>query len=193
MTPTQFDKSVRLFFEPVLHKHAFSLDGSRHCTFQRKASDEVYHFIVPDLGRRGAWYDVKVFPASPQLDPLFAERFPDDIGIPTDSWSYLSERGVGLNQEQFNCKSAENFANRFEKTVRQLLSAAVDYLNQFQTVESMIPVIKSPLSLGIALHHVGRIEEARPVLKQQQERLSATGSSDRVVTAWLERISELLG
>ncbi len=193
MTPKLFDKTVREFFRPVLQEHGFTTDRSQHCTFHRKASDQIYHFIVPDLGSRGAWYDIKVFPSSPLIDPFFVERFPDDMGIPSDSWSYLSERGVGMDQGQFNCKSEENFVQRFEKTVRELLiNSAIPYLNQFQTIENLIPVIRRPGFMGLALHHVGRVAEAIPMLEQERDRLVAMGSSDRLVTANIERINELL-
>lgn len=194
MTPKQFDKAVRELFGPVLQEHGFTNEGSRYCTFHRKASDEVYHFIIPDTGSHGAWYDINVFPASPALDPLFSERFPDDLGIPSDSWSRLSERGVGLDQGKFNCKSEENFLNRFEKTVRGLLvNTAIPYLDQIQQVADMIPIIKSPGFMGLALHYVGRVEEARPLLEQERDRLVASGSSERPVVARLNQIDELLG
>lgn len=194
MTPKQFDKAALKLFGSVLQEHGFSSEGSRYCTFHRKASDEVYHFIIPDPGSRGAWYDIKVFPASPALDPLFTEHFPDDLGIPSDSWSRLSERGVGLDQGRFNCKSEENFENRFEKTVRDLLvSTAIPFLDQFRQVADMLPVIKNAGFMGLALHHVGRTDEARPLLEQERDRLTATGSTERVVTANIERINGLLG
>ncbi len=193
MTPKQFDKAVLKLFGPLLQEHGFTSEGSRYCTFHRKASDEVYHFISPNPMRGGTRYRVMVFPASPVLDPLFAEQFPDDLGIPSDSYSYLSERGVGLDQVQFNCKSEENFVNRFDKTVRNLLTEkAIRYLDQFRSVEDMIPVIKHRFFLGTALHYVGRVAEARPLLEQERERLTAGGSSERVVTASIERINELL-
>ncbi len=193
MTPKQFDKGVRELFGPVLEPLGFSNEGSQYCTFHRQSSEGVFHFVMPDLGTRGAWYDIKVFPASPTLDPLFSEQFPDDVGIPTDSFSYLSERGVGLDQEKFNCKSVENFTSRFEKTVRGLLEQkAVTYLDQFQKFEDMLPVIKNPMFLAIALHQVGRVDEARPLLEQQRERLARTGSEERSVTVRMQRIDELL-
>lgn len=194
MTPKQFDKNAPKLFRPVLEPFGFSTEGSQHCTYHRKSeSGEVYHFVLPDLGSRGAWYDIKVFGASPLLDPLFAEKFPDEVGIPSDSFCYLSERGISLDQGQFNCKSDENFVARFEKTVRDLLiNKAVPYLDEIRTFEDLIPTIKHPLFLGVGLHQIGHVDEARPLLEQQRERLSAIGSSDRAVTAWLQRINELL-
>jgi hypothetical protein len=193
MTPKQFDKAALKLFGPVLQGHGFTTERSRLCTFHRKISDEMYHLIMPSLGSRGAWYRVMVFPASPAIDPTFFEHFPDDLGAPSDSWSYLSEQGISLGTEQFNCNSEENFVRRFENTVRDLLTdIAVPYLDQFKQVADMLPIIKQPGFMGLALHHVGRVTEARPILEKERNRLTATGSSERVVTALIERIDELL-
>jgi hypothetical protein len=194
MTPKQFDKIAGDLFGEVLATAGFSNERSQCCTFYRQASDVVFHIILPDLGTRGAWYDVKVFPVSPVVDPIFSTRFPDGLGIPTDSWSYLGERGVGLDQQTFNCKSDENFRHRFEASVKPLLLRhALPYLDGIRTVEDMIPLIKNPLCLGFALHHVGRTEEARQFLQEQKTRLSSLASSDPSVAVPLQRIRELLG
>lgn len=192
MTRKQFDKNVLKIFTPVLAPHGFESVRSRRCTFYRQVGD-VFHIIIPDRGTRGSWYDIRVFPASPLIDPIFHQQFPDDLGIPTDSWSLLSEHGVGLSQAQFGCRDEERFANRFEKSVRPLLeSIAIPYLNQFTSIATMIDAIKHPMFLGPALHEVGRVEEARPILLAQRDRLAAIDSNELVVTARLERIEELL-
>ena len=135
MTPKQFDKAALKLFEPVLREHGFTTERSGLCTFHRKVNNEIYHLIMPSLGSRGAWYRVLVFPASPAIDPTFFEHFPDNLGAPSDSWSYLSEQGIGLGTEQFNCNSEENLVRRFENTVRDLLTdIAIPYLNQFKQV-----------------------------------------------------------
>lgn len=153
----------------------------------------MVHIILPDLGRSGGWYDVKVFPASPLLDPQFEECFPDDLALPTDSWSYLSERGLGPSQETFNCKHEDNMRRRFQKTVGPLLiTKAIPYLDRIRTIEDMLPLIRHPLPLGCALHHVGRIEEARPILREQRDRLSRLDQQDSRIAAWLRKLDELL-
>jgi hypothetical protein len=193
MTPKQFDKIASDLIGGVLAPAGFSKEKSRFCTFYRKVSEEIYHVILPDLGTRAAWYDVKVFPASPLLDPMFDAQFPDDLGLPTDSWSYLSERGVGLEQQTFNCKSEDNLRRRFEMTVKPLLlQKAIPYLDQISTIEDMIPLIKNPLFLGFALHHIGQTEAARRILREQSERLSRLNSSDKNVVIRLQRVYDLL-
>jgi hypothetical protein len=194
MTPKQFDRFAGQMFGSALVPAGFSTETSHRCTFYRKVSKEVYHVVMPDLGSRGAWYDVKVFPASPLIDPLFDSRFPDDLGIPTDRWSYLGEHGVGLDQQKFNCKSEDNCRHRFEASVRPLLvEKAIPYLDGIRTVDDMIPLIRHPLPLGFALYHVGRFEESHQLFQEQEARLSHLNSSDNSVVLTLQRIRELLG
>ena len=193
MTPKHFDKVARQLFANVLSDYGFSCEKSRFCTFYRQHSDEVFHFVLPDLGTRGTWFDVKVFPASPLLSPLFKENFPDDVGIPTDSFSYLSARGVGLDQEKFNCKTEENLRRRFELSVRSALEErAIPYLDHFRSLDDIIPVLRTPVFRGVGLHCVGKMDEAIPLLQAERERLSLLDSDAPVISAWLSFIDELL-
>jgi hypothetical protein len=194
MNRKQFYNIAAGLFGDVLGPTGFSKDRSRYCTFYRQASAEVYHFIAPAPWTGVPWYDVKVFPSSPVIDPLFDTRFPDALGIPTDTWCYLSSRGVGPDQETFNCKYEENLRRRFVKTVRPLLiDVAVPYLDRIRSVEEMIPWIRRPLALGMALHHVGRIEEARPILQQERARLLLIPDDSGELTAVIHRLNQILG
>lgn len=149
--------------------------------------------MLPDLGSRGAWYDVKVFPVSPLLAPSFDSQFPDELGIPSDSWSYLSDHGIGLDQQLFNCKSEENMRQRFESTVKPLLlTKAMSYLDPIQTVQDMLPLIKHPSFRCLAMHHVGRSEEAKSLLQKERDRLSKCDVSNDVVARLLARVDHLL-
>jgi hypothetical protein len=193
MTPKQFDQIANDLFGAVLGPLGFSNDRSEFCTFHRKVSDEVYHVVYPGLGTHGTKYDVYVFPTSPALDPLFDQKFPDSLGIPTDSWSYLSVRGVGLDQEWFNCKSEENLRQRFDSTVKPLLlTKAIPYLDQIRTVQDMLPLIKHPSFLALAMHHVGRIEEAKSLLQKERDRLAKLDQGDKTVSSLLSRVNQLL-
>lgn len=193
MKPQQFDKLARAAFGSVLNEAGFTCDKSRHCTFYREATDGFYHVVLPDLGTRGAWYDVKVFAFSELLDPRFADRFPDDLGIPTDLFCYLAPSGVGPDQTQFNCKSEENFTRRFESTVAPLLaSVALPYLDRFRSLNDLLPEIRSPLFKAIATHHVHGNASSQPLLEQQRERLGSLNSDDDNVVATLRLIDELL-
>jgi hypothetical protein len=193
MTLKQFDKLANELFDAVLTPLGFKNEGSLHCTFHRRISADVYHVILPDPGSRVAWFDVKVFPTSPAIEPGFASMFPDELGLPTDSWSYLSARGVGLDHEQFNSKSEENLRRRFELTVKPLLlTQAIPYLDGIRTVADMIPLLKHSSYLGLALHHVGRVVEAKAPLLKERDRLQQLDVENKRVATLLARINELL-
>ena len=193
MKPKQFDKLASEAFGNVLGEAGFENSKSRHCTFYREASENFYHIVLPDLGTRGAWYDVKVFAYSSLLDPRFSDRFPDDLGIPTGMFCYLAPSGVGPDQTPFNCQSEENFTRRFESTVAPLLtSMALPYLDRFQSLNDLLPEIRSPLRIAIATHHVHGSAISQPLLEQQRERLSSFNSDDENVVATLRLIDELL-
>ena len=144
----QFDKVARELFGSVLNPHGFSCDQSKRCTFVRMIDVDVFHIIMPDPGTRCAWYDINVFPGSPRFYDDFAEKFPDDLGFTLDSWSKLSESaGIGMDQQQFNCKYESNMRNRFEKTVIGLLeNVAIPFLDTIQTYEDILPHLRGPFT-----------------------------------------------
>ncbi|MFG0266672.1 MAG: hypothetical protein ACF8AM_16225 [Rhodopirellula sp. JB055] len=194
MKPDSFDNIAKELFGRALEPLGFSCSGSKTSVFHRKVDGDIYHLVMPDLGTRGAWYDVKVFPFWSRLDPQFVERFPDSLGVPTDVFCFLSERGIGPDQKQFNCKSEDNFRSRFEKTVEPLLaSVAVPYLDRFQNVRDLLPGVRNPLHKAIALHEVEGIEASTEQLKRQRDRLSGLNSSDKSVVSTLQLLDELLG
>lgn len=193
MKPRQFYDIARELFDGVLPRAGFSRQHSRFCTYCRRVGGDVYHLVMPDLGTRGVWYDVKVFPASPHLQPLFESHFPDALEVTTDRWSYLSEEGVGMTQGRFNCKYEDNFRRRFEKTVKPLLiNVALPYLDKIQTIKDTIPLLKNAGFLGSALHYVGRRGESKPLLEKERERLLQLDTREEIVAAWLDRVNELL-
>lgn len=194
MTDNIFDAIATELFGSILAPLGFSCNMSKHCTFYRHIEGGVYHFIMASIGSRGSWYQVFVFPHSPYIDPLFQDRFPDNVGIPTDSYSRLSEAdGVNLTQQQFNCKAEGNFRHSFITTVAPLLlNVAVPYLDCFQSVASIIPAIRHPSFLGFALHHVGRSDEAVPILQREKERLQQLDTKNNDVAALLAEVERLL-
>ncbi len=193
MKPKQFNKLASEAFGNVLGEAGFENSKSRHCTFYREASENFYHIVMPDLSTYGTWYDVKVFASSSLLDPRFSDLFPDYLGIPTNSFCYLAPSGVGLDQTPFNCTSEENFTRRFESTVAPLLtSIALPYLDRFQSLNDLLPEIRSPLYSAIATHHVHGSAISQPLLEQQRERFGSFNSDDENVVATLRLIDELL-
>lgn len=193
MTPKSFHKMAGELFDVELGPAGFSRARSKHCTYYRTTDGGLYHVIMPDLCDRGAWYDIKVFPTSPVLQPLFEESFPDGLEVTTDRWSYLSEQGIGMTQGTFNCKNEANLRRRFSKTVAPLLKTVVlPYLDSLRTVEDAIPLFKDGGFRGCALHSIGRRREARPFLEQERERLLQLNSRAPIVLAWIERLNQLL-
>jgi len=148
LTKRQFDKLARELFGSVLSPHGFTCDESKRSTFTRQVSDDVYHVILPDVGTRCAWYDINVFPTSPKFHDDFDHRFPDDLGFTLDVWSKLSETaGIGMDQQQFNCKYEVNMRERFNKTVVGLLTdVAIPFLDTIQTYDDIIPHLRGPFT-----------------------------------------------
>lgn len=148
LTHKQFDKLARELFGTILSPHGFSSEASQHCTFTRRIGDEVVHVIMPDPGTRCAWYDIHVFPTSPRFHDDFFDRFPDSLGNTLDVWGKLSESaGVGMDQQQFNCKYDTNMRERFDKTVAGLLlNTAIPFLDQFKTIDDILPHLRGPFA-----------------------------------------------
>ena len=194
MTPAKFDKLATSLFGEVLEPKGFSSEKSRHCTFYRQVSDEIYHIVLPDKGRDGSWYDVKVFPASPAIDPMFEKEFPDYLGFPSAPHAYLhSITGVGPDQEQFHCRTDDGMKRNFDKKVQPaLVDKAVPFLDRIRTLQDMIPVVKSKLYLGLVLARCGQSESAYPLLKDERDRLSRLDSSDETVIAFLNLLNAFL-
>jgi hypothetical protein len=193
MKPAEFDKLARGLFGSVLSPLGFSCELSKMSVFYREVRSGFYHVVMPDLGSRGVWYDVKVFAFASVFEPLFDQRFPDSIGIPTDWFCYLSERGVGPDQTQFNCKSEDNFRRRFETTVGPLLkSVAVPYLSQFSSMKDLLPHIRNPLDRAIAVHFVEGPRSSQAPLREQRQRLLGLDLSDESVAATLKLLDQLL-
>ncbi len=193
MNANEFDNLARELFGLQLQPHGFKCERSRTSVFYREVRNGFFHVVIPDIALNGAWYDVKVFPFSVLFEPLFEQKFPDDLGIPTDSYCYLSEGGIGPDKIQFNCKSEENFRRRFEATVGPLLSSiAIPYLNQFSSIRDLLPHIRSPLYKAIALYHVEGPDKSLELLKKQKQRLTALDSPDASVVATLQLIDELM-
>lgn len=149
----QFDKVAREAFGSFLEPLGFSSTESKACTFYREVSAGFYHFVMPDQLRNQPKYDVKVFFHSPLLEPeSWRDWFPDALGIPTESWCYLSSRsGVGPRQELFWCRTEDGFMRGFEEKVKPaLLGFAVPYFDSIQTLEQAVPLIKSKQYAAVA-------------------------------------------
>lgn len=193
MKGQQFWTTLEPLLGAVLRPHGFSSTGSSGATFHRVSPAGVYHLIAPDRGTGGDWFDVKVFATLPALDPLFKQQFPDNLGIPSDSFSYLSRYGIGVDQMRFSCRTVRDLREEFDGRVRQLLeTVALPYLDRLQTLQDALPTIRHPLFLAIAYHHSGRKAEAKPLLEAMRQRLSLSDASSPAVSERMRYLTELL-
>ena len=136
----QFDAEARRALSEVLGSHGFDCAASEGSTFYREASAGLFHIVLLDPLARLPKFDVRVFPHSPLLEgDGWAEKFPDSLGIPTGSLSYLHSRnGVGPDQELFFCKSTEVFLQDFGARVKPaLLRFALPYLDRIRSVSAI--------------------------------------------------------
>lgn len=199
MKAKQFDKAVRAALGPVLEPLGFTAVESKRSTFTRRVANEhqddgVVHVILPDRSTRGNWFDVKVFPASPHTSPIFHLRFPDNLGVTTGSRSYLGEKGVGTDQTMFSSAREDSVQKAVNLRLGRLLREhAVPYLDQFRTVEDMLPVIHHHWTKAFALDHVGRTEEAREILRENLHRLPKYDPNDEEIRLYNGRVYAILG
>jgi hypothetical protein len=136
----QFDRLARAALREALGTHGFQCSLSKRSTFYREVSAGLFHVVRLDPLVRSPKYDVHIFPQSPVLEgDTWAQKFPDDLGIPTGSLSYLSSRtGVGLDQELYFCSSPEIFENDFNARVRPALARfGVPYLDKITSVRAI--------------------------------------------------------
>jgi hypothetical protein len=143
LSTKQFEALAREVFGAELAPYGFSASDSRRCTFWRKVSADVYHFVMPDKSLRLPQYTVNVFPHSPRFDEDFSAKFPDNLGFATDVESYLSSKGIGMRQGWFWCRTAEGFRRDFAERVRPaLIGHAIPLLDQIQSLEAMARVVR---------------------------------------------------
>ena len=101
--------------------------------------------------------------------------------------------GINITQQQFNCRNEANFRHGFATKVGLLLQKiAVPYLDHFQSVADIIPVIRHQSFLGFALHHVGRTDEAIAILKQERDRLKELDMTNQDIVTLLENVEQKL-
>lgn len=146
MRDQEFDKTIRRIVGPVVEGWGFSSEGGCGCTFRRKISDELFHFIAFDLKAQGSVFEVQVFPATPKLGTEQWASFPDFVGIPTGRTAGLNAKlGVGAGASRFPCKDARSLEFVLARVVLPALTAyAPLYLENFHTVEDIIPFLEYP-------------------------------------------------
>lgn len=194
MKEQQFDALAKEYFGAVLKPKGFSSDQSKRSTFYRQAPGDIYHVILPDLSSDGSWFDIRVFATSPLIEPQFDEVFPDELGIPSDSFSLLHPKfGVGLRQQKFRCKTEDGFVRNFHKdAVPALEEKALPYLDSINSLQDLIPHIYRNFYLGASLWHLGQRTKALEILNAEKERLSVIPDETGKVHSLVSYITNLI-
>src|SRR5262249_20383236 len=144
LSSKQFLRLARRAFGDVLEPAGFSCDASKFCTFYRRVAEDVYHFIRPVRSFRLPQYDLWVFPHSPKLERRFLEKFPEELGPPTDVWCKLDPtEGVGLSQAWYWCRTEQGFLRDFRERVGPAMTKhALPFLDRIRCYEDMVPLIR---------------------------------------------------
>jgi len=143
MGPKKFTQMSRKYFGELLAKYNFTSTDGNSPIFYRINENDVYHIVVPDLGSRGVWFDMKVFSHSPELLDSFHQDFPDRLGVPSDSFSYLHPiTGVGPDQKCYRCRTEEGFVRNFNQEAKPALEEfGLPYLDKIQTIDGVVATI----------------------------------------------------
>lgn len=194
MKVSDFDRVARDHFGAVLTNEGFSCAESRRSCFYREVSNDVFHFIMPDISVRGEWYDIRVFANSPRIEPEFVARFPDDLGIPNGQLSYLDPRsGVGPDQKMYRCKTEDGFVRGFKSEVEPaLVTKALPFLREINSLADFLPHIRSRFYRGAAMFEIGDLDGGRELLREEQQRLSGINDESGRVGAVLSYIGTRL-
>ncbi len=140
MTLSEFKKLSKEYIGDYLQEFGFSCEGSKHALYNRKYSDDVYHFIWPQLNSHGTWFDVMVFAHSPKILEGFYDKFQDNLEVTSDVFSFLHPiTGVGRDQKIYRCNYKEGFIRNFNQVAKPAIEKfALPYLDGIVTVEDVL-------------------------------------------------------
>ncbi|SIN60916.1 hypothetical protein SAMN02745824_0770 [Parasphingorhabdus marina DSM 22363] len=174
MNQKSFDKLVIEHIWPILKEHGFQRDGENADIFFRKANEDVYHFVGLHRLRSGDRYYAMAYFSSPVIIEDFHKRFPESIPMANANRHYISpEDGVEDYQKMYFCRYEDSFLTSFERDFKPaLLKHGLPYLDNIQSVEDMIPFLRSDRFRGPALLYAGRKDEARTCIERQIEKIS---------------------
>jgi len=183
MNNKTFDKLVKKYVGTTLKPYGFTYEKSRHSTFYRQVSEDIYHIIFAELGGGGSWFHFEIVPTSPLIVPDFESVFPDDIGFPNGGYSRLdTSRGVGMERTTFRCSKEEGFVRNYKREGEPaLLNLALPYLEKIRNLNDLLPFVTSDVSefhLGATLWHVGKRAKAQKILNRERERLRGLPQTD---------------
>ena len=181
MRSREFYKLSAELMSPVLKPQGFNNDGSKRSVFHRQVSDNIFHCIIPWLkGRGGATFEIRVLATSPLIDIEFAERFPDELGMPLDRMTDLDPtKGVTfISDHTFRGNKKEGFIRNFNNQAKPaIIEHAIPYLDKIDTLEKLLSNMKptslpvAKLSYALAHWHTGQIEKAKKLLLEHREYL----------------------
>lgn len=191
MTLKQFDEAVANVFGNILGEVGFKNHKSAGAVFYRKSGEDIYHVINCDLLRGGSQFDVKVFATAKSIEPNIEELLPE-VGIPSDSFCYLSVDGIGMDQDLFGCKNNEVFARGSRKALNLIQTIAVPYLEKITNLRELVLLIRNPLYLAFAKGVLGE-SEGMELMQTQLHRLASFNSNDPKVLSAIARLEDLLG
>lgn len=143
MGPKKFTQMSRKYFGNYLKPYGFSTIRDSSPLYYRINENDVYHIISPRLGSRGVWFDIMVYSHSPLLEDTFHQDFPDKLGVPSDSLSYLDPiTGVGFDQKCYRCRTEEGFVRNFNQQAKPAIEEfGLPYLDKLQTIDDVIATI----------------------------------------------------
>ena len=143
MGPKKFTHMSRKHFGNFLKLHSFSTIRDSSPLYYRINDNDIYHIISPRLGSRGVWFDIMVYSHSPLLEDTFLQDFPESLGVPSDSFSYLHpETGVGPDQKCYRCRTEEGFVRNFNQEAKPALQEfGLPYLDKIQTIDDVVATI----------------------------------------------------
>jgi hypothetical protein len=194
MNNTDFDRAIEVELGSHLRDLGFSSEGSQYCTFHRKFSEEIYHFVIPDISTDGTWFDVRVFGHSPRIDPLFYERFPDSLGIPSGSVSFLHDlTGVGPDQKRYRCRTKDGLIRNVRTEVLPAIHThAIPYLNKITSLRELRQVTFDSFYKAVLDLILNSNLSAADAAKLEIERLERLDTSDKIVRSNINFIRSLL-
>ena len=194
MKRKEFDQLAIQCFGEVLAPHGFEVERSRCSRFYRQCSDDIHHLIVPGQRTSRTQYEVRVFATSPKIEANFDSLFPDELGIPSASYSFLNPYdGVGPSQELYWCRTVEGFVRNFKQKVEPLLvSKAIPFLDGFESLRDLLPYLDGAFYTGMALWELGEKDRAAEMLREEKEWLETIDDDSGHVASRVACIESLL-
>ncbi|MEM7004399.1 MAG: hypothetical protein AAF498_00845 [Pseudomonadota bacterium] len=138
-----FRKLSLEYFGGLLGEFGFETQLNYGPLYYRQNEADIFHFVMPQIGRYGDYFDVMVFANSPRINEDFADRLRVGIDVPSDNNSYLSlESGVSWDYVKYKCKKEKDFIESSEtKVIPALQQFGLPYLDGIQTLTDLAKTV----------------------------------------------------